>query len=110
MGYGGALIEIVALFSLPLFYWSAPDKQYFLYNLVIYSFVVFLVGVFQHALALKFSYGRYNHRKLLFYTPLYPLLRYVNVLVRLICLVQYIAGKRGFWEVTERPAVLTEAS
>ncbi|MBS7654847.1 glycosyltransferase family 2 protein [Candidatus Bathyarchaeota archaeon] len=105
MGYGGALIELIAAFSLPILYWFAPDKIYFLYNLILYSLIVFLIGVFQHAVALKFSYNSYNHRKLLLYTPLYPLLRYINIFARLTCLIQYLAGKRGRWEEKERPII-----
>jgi len=105
MGYGCALIELIATFSLPILYWFAPDKIYFLYNLILYSLIVFLIGVFQHAVALKFSYNHYNYRKLLFYTPLYPLLRYINILARITCLIQYIAGKRGIWEKSERPTI-----
>lgn len=110
MGYGGALIELIATFSLPIFYWFAPDKTYFLYNLILYSLIVFLIGVFQHAVALKFSYNHYNHRKLLFYTPLYPLLRYINMFARITCLIQYIAGKRGIWEAIERPTILMDCT
>ncbi|MEM2860282.1 MAG: glycosyltransferase family 2 protein [Candidatus Bathyarchaeia archaeon] len=105
MGYAGALIELTATFSLPILYWFAPDRPYFLYNLILYSLIVFMVGVFQHAAALKFSYNRYNHRRLLFYTPLYPLLRYINIFARLICLIRYLMGERGIWERKDRPTI-----
>ncbi|MEM2182791.1 MAG: hypothetical protein QXQ62_01480, partial [Candidatus Bathyarchaeia archaeon] len=71
----------------------------------LYSLIVFMVGVFQHAAALKFSYNRYNHRRLLFYTPLYPLLRYINIFARLICLIRYLMGERGIWERKDRPTI-----
>lgn len=100
LGYGCSLIEIIALLSLPIFLWFAPDKFFFLLNLLIYATLAFLVGIFYQAIALKFSYGQYNHKHLLVYTPLYSILRMINILARLRSLVKFLVGDKGCWHKT----------
>jgi len=97
LGYGCSLIEIIALFSLPIFLWFAPDKIFFLLNLLVYALLAFAVGIIYHAIALKFAYGKYNHKHLLLYTPLYYLLRMINVFARTKSLIKYLMGDRGSW-------------
>ncbi len=104
-GYGGSIVELAATLSLPLFFYFAPDRLYFIYNMVIYFPLAFLVGVIQQSVALKFAYGNHNHRNLLLYTPLYFLLRFINVLARSICLFQYMMGKRNcYWKDRRSPS------
>jgi len=97
-GYVGAAVELFALFSIPFFFWFAPDRSLFVWNLLMYLFLVLIVGVVQQALALKFAYNQYNHRRLLFFTPLYYLLRLINVCANFTTLIQYsLWGKKGTW-------------
>jgi len=101
-GYVGAAIELLALFSIPFFFWFAPDRALFVLNLLVFLLFVLAVGVVQQALALKFAYNHYNHRRLLFYTPLYYLLRLINVCANFTTLIQYsLLGKRGTWHRTK---------
>ncbi|MEM3055304.1 MAG: hypothetical protein QXM52_06340, partial [Candidatus Bathyarchaeia archaeon] len=72
-------------------------KVFFLLNLLIYALLAFAVGIICHAIALKFSYGKYNHKHLLVYTPLYYLLRMINVFARTKSLIKYLMGDRGSW-------------
>ncbi len=102
-GYVGAVMELAAMFSAPLFLFYAPDKIFFLYNFLLFLLFVFLVGVVQQAIALKFAYNNYNHRRLLLYTPLYSILRFINICARFNCLIRYALGKRGSWRKIERP-------
>lgn len=97
-GYVGAAVELLALFSIPFFFWFAPDRVLFVWNLLMFLLFVLVVGVVQQALALKFAYNHYNHRRLLFFTPLYYLLRLINVCAIFTTLIQYsLLGKRGSW-------------
>jgi hypothetical protein len=66
------------------------------------------VGIIQQAVALKFTYNRYNHKRLLFYTPLYSVLRFINVSARFDCMIRYLLGKRGLWEKPESPSLSPE--
>jgi cellulose synthase/poly-beta-1,6-N-acetylglucosamine synthase-like glycosyltransferase len=104
-GYVGAIIELASIFCAPLLFWYAPDKILFLYNLFLFLLFVFSVGVIQQAIALKFAYNNYNHRHLLFYTPLYSILRLINIGARFNCLIKYALGKRGSWHKVERPYI-----
>lgn len=97
LGYGCSLFEIIALLSLPIFLWFAPDKLFFIINLLIYALLAFIVGIIYHAIALRFSYGKYNHKHLLVYTPLYSILRMINVSARLRSLIKFLMGDRGGW-------------
>jgi len=97
-GFLGAVLELLALLSIPVFFWFAPDRVFFLLNLVMFLLLVLAVGVIQQALALKFAYNHSNHRRLLWYTPLYYILRLINILAKFTSLVQYsLLGKRGKW-------------
>lgn len=102
LGYVGAIIEIVAVLSVPFLFWFAPDRTCFLLNLLIFVPYALLIGVVNQAIALKFSYDRYNHRHLLIYTPLYCVLRMINVCARFVCLVKFCIGYRGMWQKKER--------
>lgn len=102
-GYIGAVTELVAVLSAPLFFWFAPDRIFFLYNFLLFLLFVFLIGVIQQAIALKFAYNSYNHKRLLIYTPFYYILRFINVCARFNCLIKYAFGKRGSWRKIERP-------
>lgn len=101
LGYGGGLIELASLFSLPIFLFFAPDKIFFALNVLIYILFILSVGVIYQAIALKFSYGKYNHKYLLAYTPLYYVLRMINVLARTRCLIKYLIGDKGCWKKPE---------
>ena len=103
-GYGGAAIELTAVSGVPLLYWFAPDRIFFLYNLLMFLLLMLIVGIIHQAIALKFAYNHYNHKRLLFYTPLYSFLRIINVSARFDCMIKYIIGKKGFWKKTERPS------
>jgi len=95
LGYAGAVIEIMAVFSVPFLFWFAPDRTCFLINLLIFVPYALLIGVINQAIALKFSYDQYNHRHILLYTPLYCVLRMINVCARFTCLIKFLMGYRG---------------
>jgi len=99
-GYGGAAIELTAVLGIPFLYWFAPDRIFFLYNLLMFLPLMLAVGIGQQAIALKFAYNHYNHKRLLFYTPLYSILRFVNVSARFSSMVKYALGEKGIWEKT----------
>jgi cellulose synthase/poly-beta-1,6-N-acetylglucosamine synthase-like glycosyltransferase len=101
--YCGAILEILALLGLPLFFWFAPDRTFFIFNLLMFLLFVLSVGLILQAIALKFAYNQYNHKRLLLYVPLYLVLRFVNVCARLVCLIKYALGERGYWHKAERP-------
>jgi len=101
--YGGAILEVATLFGLPLLYWFAPDRTFFLYNLLTFLVLVLIVGAVYQAIALKFAYNSFNHGKLLLYMPLYLVLRFINVFARFTCLIKYTSGDRGSWRKAERP-------
>jgi hypothetical protein len=96
-GFFGAALELIALLSIPVFFWFAPDRTFFLLNLVMFMLLVLVVGVVQQTLALKFAYNHYNYRRLLWYTPLYYMLRLVNIFAKFTTLIQYAMGKKGTW-------------
>lgn len=99
-GYGGAAIELTAVLGIPFLYWFAPDRLFFLYNLLMFLPLMLAVGIIQQAIALKFAYNHYNHKRLLFYTPLYSILRFINVSARFDSMIKYVLGKKGIWEKT----------
>lgn len=103
-GYGGAAIELAAVLGVPLLYCFAPDRIFFLYNLLMFLLFMLIVGITHQAIALKFAYNHYNHKRLLFYTPLYSFLRFINASARFSCMIKYIIGKKGFWKETEPPS------
>lgn len=96
-GYIGAVIELFATFGIPFLFWFAPDRIAFLLNALIFLPYVLIIGIINQAVALKFAYNHYNHGRLLLYSPLYVVLRFVNVCARFTCLVKYLLGERGSW-------------
>lgn len=97
VAYLGGVAEVAALISLPFFLWFAPDKIFFLLSLVVYFLFALAVGVVYQSIALKFSYGKYNHKHLLLYAPLYYILNLINTCARVGCLTKYLLGERGNW-------------
>jgi cellulose synthase/poly-beta-1,6-N-acetylglucosamine synthase-like glycosyltransferase len=97
LGFFGAALELMALLSIPVFFWFAPDRMFFLLNLVMFLLLVLAVGVVQQTIALKFAYNHYNHKRLLWYTPLYYILRLINIFAKFTTLIQYTMGKKGTW-------------
>ncbi|MCW4045750.1 MAG: glycosyltransferase family 2 protein [Candidatus Bathyarchaeota archaeon] len=96
-GFLGAALELIALLSTVVFFWFAPDRIFYLLNLAFFMLLVLIVGLTQQAIALKFAYSKYNHRQLLWYMPLYFLLRFINIFAKFTTLIQYMMGKRGNW-------------
>ncbi len=99
-GIFGALLELAAILSTPIFFWFAPDRVFFLLNLVMFMLLVLAFGLVNQALALKFAYSKYNHKKLLKYTPLYFILRLIVIFAKFATLAQYATGKKGIWHKT----------
>jgi len=95
--YGGALIDLTALFAFPFLFWFAPDRILFLLNLLIFVPYSLLIGVINQAIALKYAYNSHNYKALLFYTPFYPILRLINILARLTSSTRYVLGDHGNW-------------
>jgi len=100
--YGGAFIDLAALTAFPLLFWFAPDRIYFLLNLLIFVPYGFLIGVVNQAIALKFAYNKRNHYALLFYTPFYPIIRLINIIARLTSSLSYLMGNNGRWHSTKQ--------
>ncbi|MGQ9507650.1 MAG: glycosyltransferase [Candidatus Bathycorpusculaceae bacterium] len=95
--YGGAFIDIAALFAFPFLFWFAPDRIFFILNLLVFTSYGLLIGVINQAIALKYAYNQHNYRTLLFYTPFYPILRLINILARLTSSFKYFLGDHGNW-------------
>ena len=95
--YGGALVDLFALFAFPFIFWFAPDRIFFLLNLSLYVLYVFVVGFVFQAIAFRFAYKRYSKKYLLMYLPFYPLLRFINTFARVVCLAKYFFGDNGSW-------------
>lgn len=95
--YGGALIDLAALCALPFIFWFAPDRVFFLLNLLLFGLYAFVVSFVCLAVAFKFAYKRYSKMYLLMYLPFYPILRFVNVCARVASGVKYFLGDRGNW-------------
>jgi cellulose synthase/poly-beta-1,6-N-acetylglucosamine synthase-like glycosyltransferase len=100
--YGGAFIDLAALTAFPFLFWFAPDRIYFLLNLLIFAPYGFLIGVLNQAIALKFAYNKHNYHALLFYTPFYPILRLINIIARLTSSINYLMGNNGKWHPTKQ--------
>jgi hyaluronan synthase len=97
-GFFGAALELATLLSIPVFFWFAPDRVFFLLNLVMFLLLVVAVGIIQQTIALKFAYNHYNYKRLLWYTPLYYILRLINIFAKFTTLIQYtVMGKKGTW-------------
>lgn len=95
--YGGAFIDLAALFAFPFLFWFAPDRIFFILNLLVFVPYSLLIGVVNQAIALKYAYNSHNYRILLFYTPFYPILRLINILARLTSSFSYVLGDHGNW-------------
>ncbi len=95
--YGGLFVDLASIAAFPLLWFFAPDPVLFGINLMIFFPYGLLIGVVSQAIALKFAYGSYQYRALLFYTPLYPLLRLVNVFARFRSILSYLEGNNGKW-------------
>jgi biofilm PGA synthesis N-glycosyltransferase PgaC len=95
--YAGAIVDLAAVVALPFLWWFAPDAVLFGLNLLVFVPYGLLLGVVSQAVALRFAYGSYRHNALLLYTPLYPLLWFVNVLARSRSLLSYLTGNNGKW-------------
>jgi cellulose synthase/poly-beta-1,6-N-acetylglucosamine synthase-like glycosyltransferase len=95
--YIGALIDIAAIVTFPFLFWFAPDRINFALNLIVFIPYSLLIGIVAQAFALKYAYGEYNHSGLLYYIPLYPFLRLINIFARSKSLLNYIRGSNGRW-------------
>ena len=95
--YFGAFIDLAALTAFPLLFWFAPDRIFFVLNLLVFVPYGFLIGVINQAIALKYAYNRHNYKSLLFYTPFYPILRLINIVARMTSSVKYFLGDHGNW-------------
>ncbi len=95
--YGGAIIDLAALSAFPFLFWFAPDRVFFVLNLLVFISYSLLISFINQALALKYAYHRHNYKALLFYTPFYPILRLINISARLTSAIKYSIGDRGNW-------------
>ena len=95
--YGGAFIDLTAICIFPFLFWFAPDRIFFVLNLLVFAAYGLLIGVINQAIALKYAYNSHNYKALLFYTPFYPILRLINILARLTSSFKYMLGDRGNW-------------
>lgn len=95
--YGGAFVDLASVTLFPFLWYFAPDPLLFAFNLVMFIPYGLLIGVISQAIALKFAYSSCHFLGLLLYTPLYPLLRLVNVLARLRSIFSYLGGNNGKW-------------
>lgn len=100
--YFGAFVEFAAIISFPFLFWFAPDRILFVLNLLWFGGYALLVGMMTQAVALRFAYGEYNHKWLLYYTPFYSILWFVNLWARMFSIARYILGYRGNWHTTKR--------
>lgn len=98
IGYGGGMIELAALFSLPFFFYFAPDRIFFILNLLVYALFVLAFAAAYQAIALRFSYGKQSRKRLLLYTPLYFILRFINICAEVNSLLKYLSGNKGRWQ------------
>jgi cellulose synthase/poly-beta-1,6-N-acetylglucosamine synthase-like glycosyltransferase len=95
--YGGAFVDLASATAFPFLWWLAPDPVLFGLNLLVFFPYGLIVSAISQAIALKFAYGSYQYHALLFYTPLYPLLRLVNVFARSRSILSYLRGNSGKW-------------
>jgi cellulose synthase/poly-beta-1,6-N-acetylglucosamine synthase-like glycosyltransferase len=100
--YGGAFIDLIALSAFPFLFWFAPDRIFFVLNLLVFASYGLLIGVINQAIALKYAYNHHNYKALLFYTPFYPILRLINILARLTSTIKYLLGDNGKWHPTKK--------
>lgn len=102
--YFGAFIELAAIVSFPFLFWFAPDQILFVLNLLWFVSYALLVGIVFQAVGLRFAYGEYNHKWLLYYTPFYSILWFINLWARMFSVVKYAFGYRGKWHTAKRRA------
>ncbi len=95
--YGGAFVDLASVAAFPFLWWFAPDPVLFGLNLLVFFPYGLLIGLVSQAIALKFAYGSCQYRALLLYTPLYPLLRLINVFARSRSVLSYLTGNNGKW-------------
>jgi cellulose synthase/poly-beta-1,6-N-acetylglucosamine synthase-like glycosyltransferase len=100
--YAGAFVDLAAIVAFPLFFWFAPDRLYFAYNLLVFAAYGLLISVVNQAIALKYAYNKFTHNSLLLYTPFFPFLWLINVFARLRSVIGYLFGNRGTWHLAER--------
>ncbi|UCE96561.1 MAG: glycosyltransferase family 2 protein [Candidatus Bathyarchaeota archaeon] len=100
--YVGAFVELAAIISFPFLFWFAPDRILFILNMLWFGAYSLILGVALQAVALRFAYGDYNHKRLLYYTPFYVILRIINLWARVVGSVRYIFGFKGGWERRNR--------
>lgn len=91
----GAFIDLAALAAFPFLLWFAPDRLHFAYNLLVFLAYGLLISLVNQAFALKYAYGRFNHKHLLFYTPFFPFLWIINLFARLWSITSYLLGNKG---------------
>lgn len=94
----GAFVDLAAVVAFPFLFWFAPDRLNFAFNIIVFAVYGLLVSVVAQAVALKLSYGRLNHNKLLLYAPFFPFLWLVNVFARVQSVYDYLQGSRGKWQ------------
>jgi len=95
--FAGAIIDLIAISLFPILFLFAPDPILFAYNLLVFIPYGLLIGVISQAIAIRFAYGKSKHKMLLLYTPLYPLLRIINIFARSKSMIDYLAGNNGKW-------------
>ena len=96
--YAGAFLDLAAVVAFPFLWWFAPDTALFGLNLLMFVSYGLVIGLVNQAIALRLAYGSYQYGALLLYTPLYPLLRLVNVLARSRSMLSYLSGNNGKWQ------------
>jgi cellulose synthase/poly-beta-1,6-N-acetylglucosamine synthase-like glycosyltransferase len=99
--YGGAFIDLAALFAFPLLFWFSPDRILFVAGLLFFIPYSLLIGAINQMIALRHAYGKHNYRALVLYTPFYSILRLINVLARLTSSVKFMLGNNGNWHHTK---------
>lgn len=100
--YFGSFVDLFAVASF-VFLWSyAPDPVFFGLNMLMFLPYGLLIGIVNQGIALKFTYGSYTCGNLLLYTPLYGILRIVNMFARSGSVVSYALGNHGKWHVEEQ--------
>jgi cellulose synthase/poly-beta-1,6-N-acetylglucosamine synthase-like glycosyltransferase len=95
--YGGAFIDLAALFAAPFLFWFSPDRVVFAASLLLFIPYSLLIGIVNQTIALKYAYNQHNYHALLFYTPFYAILRFINILARLTSSIKFLLGDNGNW-------------
>lgn len=95
--FAGAIMDLVSVSVFPFLLWFSPDPTLFIYNLFVFVPYGLFIGLISQAIALQFAYGKSKPKLLLVYTPLYPLLRIINVLARSKSMINYLTGNNGKW-------------